>query len=299
MINEREGIYMKRLSLILLAVCLFSARPASSQAATASISNNGFNFGIGDTLQTTVALTNSGSPVNVDVYLALILPDQTLIFFDYNNGLVPHIATSNPSTWVKLASDMTLSNGLDTGPIPLFSYTLTGNEEPGTYEWAVALTAAGTLNVIDLKTAPFFVSNGPVGELIGTYDVTTAIPSLGASGTAVLKVTDSSPGVLTFSATGSSAGYTSTFTGTGLLDNQGGISLTTQADIFGTQVQGSGYLSANGNITGTINVLAVGPFIQSITNISGTFSNGIINTTETVHYTDNTSGTEYFQAIRR
>jgi hypothetical protein len=40
-------------------------------------------------------------------------------------------------------------------------------------------------------------------------------------------------------------------------------------------------------------------YIRSITNISGKVSNGIINATETVQYTDGTSGTEYFTAVRK
>ena len=290
---------MRRLPLVFIVICLLASWTTGGYAATASVINNHHNFGKGDNITTTVAVTHSGSPVAVDMYLVLALPDQTPIFFEYNNGLVPRIATSDPSTWVRLVSNVVLPDGLDTGQIPLFSYTMSGQEEPGPYEWIIAVVASGTLNVIDLNIAPFFVSPGPVGALVGTYYVTTSIPSFGASGNATLEVVDSSPGVLTISANGSSAGYASSFTGTGLLSNQGGISLTMHADIFGTQVQGSGFMDANGTISGTINVLSVGPFIQAITNISGTFSNGIINATETVHYTDGTSGTEYLTAVRQ
>jgi hypothetical protein len=290
---------MRRLPSIFVVIWLLISWPAAVHAATVSISNNHNNFGQGDNLTTTISVAHSGSPVAADFYLVLVLPDQTLVFFEYNNGFVPHIATADPSTWVKAASNITLPDGFDSGEIPLFSYTMSGAEEPGTYQWIMAATLPGTLNIIDLKTAPFFVSPGPVEALIGKYNVSTELPSLGGSGTAILEVADGSPGMLTISANGNSSGYTASFTGTARLSTGGGAALTMQADIFGTQVQGSGLLDSGGNISGTINVLSVGPFIQAITDVSGTFSNGVIRSTETIHYTDGTSGTESLTAIHQ
>ncbi|MFH0724935.1 MAG: hypothetical protein V2B19_01025 [Pseudomonadota bacterium] len=290
---------MKRFPLFFTVLCLLSSWSAAAYAATLTINNNHYNFGEGDNITTTVKLAHNGSPVSVDVYLVLVLPDQTMQFYSYDNGLVSHTSTSDPATWVKLVSNLLLTDGFDSGQIILFNYTMTGQEAEGIYEWKMAVVGSGTLNIMDLKTSPFFVSTGPVGPLLGTYDVTTFIPSLGASGTATLVVSDSAPGELTISASSNSAGFTSSFTGTGQLDNLGGIRLTMQADIFGTQAQGSGYIDADGNISGNISVQRLGPFIKSINDISGTFSNGVINATESVLYTDGTSGTEYFTAVHR
>ena len=284
--------------MIMLLIGVFQTVTTIS-AATAGLNNNRNSFGKGDTIVTTIALAHSGNPVTVDAYLILVLPDQTPVFFEYNNGLVPHVASSDPSTWIRLISNVPLTNGFDTGPLSIFEYTTTGSEQPGLYQWVFAIAPAGTLNLLDLKAVSFFVSPGQVGTLLGTWNVTTSIPTLGASGTSSVQIVDGSPGVISLSANGYSAGYTSSFSATGLLTLQGGISWTMTADIFGTQVQGNGFIDPNGNISGTINVTVVGPFIQAITNISGTISGGIINTTEIVHYTDGTSGLEYLTGVRQ
>jgi len=290
---------MKRSALILIAAFLLTFRAVTVHGATVSLTNNHNNFGTGDPVVTTIEVTHSGSPVAVDAYLVLVFPDQTLVFFEYTNSLVPHAATADPSTWTRLASNVTLTNGFDTGPVPIFTYMVTGNEQPGIYQWIFAVATAGTLNALDEKTVSFFVGPRPVGPLLGTWNVTTSIPSLGASGTGSFQIFDSSPGILSFSANGFSAGYTSSFSATGVLTPQGGISFTMTGDIFGTQAQGSGFVDPNGNISGTIDVTVVGPFIQAITGIGGTLSDGVVNTSEIVHYTDGTSGVEYLTAVHQ
>ena len=291
---------MKRVFLILIAVFLLTLKATTTHAATTvNVNNNHNNYGAGDAIVTSIALANSGDPVTVDVYLALVLPDQTVVFFQYDNGLVPQAATGDPSTWAKLVSNVTLPGGFETGSVPIFMYTASGAEQPGIYQWVFAVVPAGTLDVLDFKTASFFLSPRPVDTFLGVWNVTTSLPSLGGSGTATLEVLDSAPGILSLSANGYSAGVTSSFNATGVLTLQGGISLTMTGDVFGTLVQGSGFVDPSGNISGTINVTSVGPFIQAITNISGTISGGVLNTTEVLHYTDGTSGLEYLTAIHQ
>lgn len=155
---------MRRLPLILIAAVILFFQAASIHAATVSISNNHNSFGKGDTLTTTISVTHSGSPVTVDAYLALVLPDRTLIFFEENNGLVPHPGTTDPSSWTKLVSNVTLTDSFNTGPIPIFTYTVTGTEQPGIYQWIFGIAPAGTLNALDIKSASFFVSLGPPAQ---------------------------------------------------------------------------------------------------------------------------------------
>jgi hypothetical protein len=54
-----------------------------------------------------------------------------------------------------------------------------------------------------------------------------------------------------------------------------------------------------GGIAGTINVLAVGPFIESLTILGGSISDGVIQATDIVSYTDGTEGVETITATHQ
>ena len=66
-----------------------------------------------------------------------------------------------------------------------------------------------------------------------------------------------------------------------------------QGDVFGTQMQGSGLIDSDGNISATISVVEAGPYIQSITDITGTLSGDVINASYTVTYADGRRGTSF------
>ena len=221
--------------LVVILMACWLPRPAG--AVSISLTNDHNNIGIGDTVSTTVAVGNSDPAVAADAYLVLAQPDQSLIFYELTgSGLVPHPGTSDPATWVKLVSNFTLPSGFSVGPIPLASFTGTGAKTPGLYQWIFAFVQAGTFTVLDLKSAPFFLASSPVLSLLGSYSVTSTIPSLGSSGSGTAAITDGDPGTLLLTASGYSAGYTSSYTATATLNPQGGLSWSLQGNIFGTIV---------------------------------------------------------------
>jgi len=78
------------------------------------------------------------------VYLAIRLPDGTLFFRQPGGGFSTTIAPA--------LVNWTLAPF--TGPI--FSYTFSGPEPTGQYEWFLILTGTGTANIIgQIATAPF------------------------------------------------------------------------------------------------------------------------------------------------
>jgi len=91
------------------------------------------------------ATTVAGNPPTVaDVYVALQLPDGTL--------LVMQPGGSFAATMTPLLANVSVP--AFTGPI--FNYTFTGAEPVGNYTWFAALTQPGTFNVIGtLAAVPF------------------------------------------------------------------------------------------------------------------------------------------------
>ena len=89
-------------------------------------------LGVGDSMAVTASITR-GAPTVADVYVALQLPDTSLLCLRGDGQLAP---TCQPlvSNWTVVPF---------TGP--LFTYTFTGSEPAGTYRWLAALTAPGTL----------------------------------------------------------------------------------------------------------------------------------------------------------
>jgi len=96
-------------------------------------------------VMTLTATTAASNPVaNADVYVALQLPDGTLLFMQPGGGF--------GTTLTPLVSNISVPDF--TGPI--FNFTFTGTEPAGNYTWFAALTTPGSLNVIGtLAAVPF------------------------------------------------------------------------------------------------------------------------------------------------
>jgi len=112
-----------------------------------SASVNGTAFTAGQTMTLTISTTAGAPPVQADAYIALQLPDGTLLLMQPNLSFSPAI---NPllSNWTV----QTLSG-------PLFSFMFTGAEPKGTYTWFVGLAQTGTLNFIGAIGAASFTLN--------------------------------------------------------------------------------------------------------------------------------------------
>jgi len=101
-------------------------------------------YATGSAMTLTASTTPSATPANADVYVALQLPDGTLLVMQPGGGF--------GTTLTPLLRNIPVPSF--TGPI--FNYTFSGTEPVGNYTWFAALSTPGTVNVIGtLATAPF------------------------------------------------------------------------------------------------------------------------------------------------
>src|SRR5262249_2770744 len=119
-------------------------------------------FATGETLTTSVTLTDPRFPGPIDLYLGFMLPDgHTLAFITSVGGFVL-------GDRADFGSFRTLATGVSltappAGIVPSFSYRWTGAEPRGTYQFALLAVKAGALadgvltadEVVTLVTAPF------------------------------------------------------------------------------------------------------------------------------------------------
>jgi len=103
-----------------------------------------FNATTNKTMTLTATTMASSPPTNADVYLAVQLPDGTLLVMQPGGGF--------GTALTPLLSNISIPNF--SGPV--FTFTFTGTEPVGNYTWFAALTTPGSLNVIGtLASAPF------------------------------------------------------------------------------------------------------------------------------------------------
>jgi len=140
----------------------FSATDAAGNTATAtatvtvttpltpliSLGLNGAAFNTNSTMTVTASTVQSAPVANADVYVALQLPDGTLLVMQPDGSF--------STTLTALVSNIPVPDF--SGPI--FNYTFTGAEPVGNYTWFAALTTPGSLNIIGtMAVQPF--SFGP------------------------------------------------------------------------------------------------------------------------------------------
>jgi hypothetical protein len=269
-------------------------------ALTIYLDDGGENFGPGDTLNLSIGVANPDAVVTVDAYLLLILPDQTWLFFqlDGSGNLIPLPGTTDPTTWTKLLSNVTLTAGLDTGAVPVLSYTFTGSEPTGMYQWILAFMNAGTLDLLGYEIEPFMVGTYPLANVIGTWSGSWTNQTFGSTGSANFEIVDSSPGVVTITVDlgGNVFGGVDppAFTVTATLDSEGNITITGESPVLGTL---NIIFNTDGTFTGTVeSIPAAG--IDS-TNFSGTVSNGVLTLNYTVNFSNNTQAVGILTATRQ
>jgi len=101
-----------------------------------SLSLNSAAFRTNNTMTVTASTLASNPPTNADVYVALQLPDGTLLVMQPDGSF--------GTTLTPLLSNVSVPDF--TGPI--FNFTFSGTEPPGNYTWFAALMQLGTMNVI-------------------------------------------------------------------------------------------------------------------------------------------------------
>lgn len=102
---------------------------------------NGTSFRRGNVLILSARISPGSTPTTVDVYLAIQLPDGTLLFYpSFTTDLRPVVTNW---TVVPFSGE-------------IFRYTFSGAEPPGSYTWWAAFTEPGTLTVIGSMASAAF-----------------------------------------------------------------------------------------------------------------------------------------------
>lgn len=153
------------LSLIFLACIAVN----SHAELTYSVSTAQAVYTTGDTQTLNVSIDNTGgSEVTVDAYVAILLPDGSILFVEYdvNTGISTfHPGTvEDTGTWTPAVTDLVIAAGLVLADFPLLTYDFTGLEPTGQYTWFIAFFQPGTTNLdgapaqdpyADLSANPF------------------------------------------------------------------------------------------------------------------------------------------------
>jgi hypothetical protein len=111
---------------------------------TLTLTVNQSSFHPGNTLTLSASVTPGSTPQTVDAYVAIRLPDETLLFLRGDGSLTPDVQP------IVRNFTVTPFNG------QIFQYTFNGMEPTGNYTWLAAFSQPGTLNLFaGIAQAPF------------------------------------------------------------------------------------------------------------------------------------------------
>ncbi len=116
-------------------------------APSLGVSLDQASFRAGETIRLWATVAPGPAPVTADVYVAVQLPDGTLLFLQGDESIVP-VLQPIVSKW-----PISAFSG------QIFAYTFGGGEPIGNYAWLATFTEPGTLNFIGpIVSAPFIFS---------------------------------------------------------------------------------------------------------------------------------------------
>jgi len=218
-------------SMALLGLLLSAASMANAAPPSIALSLNAPNYVAGNTMNLSVS-TVAGTPsVTSDVYIALQLPNGTLLYMQSNGSFSTAL-----SPFVSSITLPALSN------LPIFNYKFTGAEPTGTYTWFAALMQPATMNMI-----------GTIASASFTFPTVTP-PTLSVAAASVIEG-NAGTSNLVFTVTLSAASANSVTVNYGTTD--------------GTARAGSDYTATNGVLTiaagattGTVTVFVSGDTVN-------------------------------------
>jgi hypothetical protein len=120
--------------------------PSEEAELSISCSLNSDHFSVGDQLAGFVEVTNNGPTTDVDLYVAIVLPDGAIVSFlgdSFGVGIIP---------WLP---GYELPGQFHYGPAWLFAISVPEGSATGNYLFAAALTRPGSLDYLsgpDLKS---------------------------------------------------------------------------------------------------------------------------------------------------
>jgi hypothetical protein len=133
------------LTLVLLAVAgLAPAATAQAPGLALTLTPSHTLIAPGDTLRVAIGATHQGPPLAMDVYLVVLLPDGDSAVAVGAGGFVPG-RVSQLAALAPFAAGVTLPTGFAQSLDPVLTYTFTGSEPPGPYQFFLAALRPGAL----------------------------------------------------------------------------------------------------------------------------------------------------------
>ena len=155
--NTNSGILDYTLSL----QCLVGPCPATPPLGL-SASVNQSSFGAGETLTLGYGLANPGRPGAADLYLGIVLPDGSLLFFTEGGGIA-FGSLAELSSFAPFIEAIPLGAASTVDGSVFVSYVLTGSEPSGNYTFFLLALHSGALvdgvlgaeDILGFALAPF------------------------------------------------------------------------------------------------------------------------------------------------